>query len=151
MDRQIHLRYIDLLTADKKLHSVILNEQRDVLPVSSGQICILNGHDLLLAHGGVDHIQSVRLPVGNDLENGSGSVVLLDGQKAAPGFLELLQVDQEEEAPLSLDGVEEVPEGAFGDWGDQVRVQDLVCGAVGICAFDQTHSVVSLVYPGQIK
>ncbi|TNN87264.1 hypothetical protein EYF80_002466 [Liparis tanakae] len=36
--------------ADKKLHSVILDKQRDVLPVSSGQISILDGHDLLLVH-----------------------------------------------------------------------------------------------------
>lgn len=119
--------------------------------MSSGQICILDGHKLLVGHGGVDHIQSVCLSVGNDLENGSRAVILLNGQNAAPGFLELLQVDQEEEAPLSLDGVEEVPEGALGDWGDQFCVQDLVCRAVGICTFDQTHSVVSLVYPGQIK
>lgn len=133
------------------MRTVILNEQRDVPPVSSGQICILDGHDLLLVHGGVDHVQSVGLAIGNDLENGSGSVVLLDGEKAASGFLELLQVDQKEEAPLSLDGVDEVPEGAVGDGGDQVCVQDLVCRAVWICTFHQTHSIVFLVYPGDVK
>ncbi|KAG7237287.1 hypothetical protein INR49_032620 [Caranx melampygus] len=107
-------------TTDVKLHPVVLNEQRDVLPVSGGQVRILDGHSLLMVHGGVDHIQGVVLAVGNDLEQGSGSVGPLNGQEAASGFLELLQVDQEEEAPLGLDGVEEVPEGAVGDGGDQL-------------------------------
>ena len=151
LDGKVHLWHIDLLTANKKLHPVVLNEQCDVLPVSGGQICLLDAHDMLLVHGGVDHIQSVCLPVGDDLENGSRSVGLLDGQKAAPGFPELLQVDEEEEAPLCLDGVEEVPEGAVGDRGDQVCVQDLVRRAVGICTSDQTHSVVSLAHPGEVK
>lgn len=115
VDGQIHLHIIDLLAAHVKLHSVVLNEQREVFPVSRGQIHFLDSHDLLMAGGGVGHFQGVCLPVGNDLKNGSRAVVLLNGQNAASASLELLQVDDEQEAPLSQDGVKDVPEGAVGD------------------------------------
>lgn len=115
MDGQVHLCLVDLLAAHVKLHPVILNEQRDVPPVPHGHICILDGHDVLLVGSGVDHIQGVRLPVGDNLKNGSGAVVLLNGQDAAPASLELLEADDEQEAPLSQDGVKDVSEGAVGD------------------------------------
>lgn len=115
VDGQVHLCLVDFLTTHVKLHSVVLNEQRDVFPVSRGQICILDSHDLLVVGGGVEHFQGVCLPVGNNLKNGSRAVILLNGQNAASASLELLQVDDEQEAPLSQDGVKDVPEGAVGD------------------------------------
>lgn len=115
LDGQIHLYLVDVLTTHVKPHSVVLDEQRDVFPVSRGQICVLDSHDLLVAGGGVDHFQAVCLPVGNNLKDGSRAVVLLNGQNTASASLELLQVDDEQEAPLSQDGVKDVPEGAVGD------------------------------------
>lgn len=151
MDGQIQLGHIDLLAADVKVHAVVLNEQGDVLPVSVVQLRILDGDELLVGGGGVHHIQSVGLSVGDDLKNGPGPVILLKGQKAAPVSLRLLEVGQEDEALLGLDGVEDVPEGAVGDWGDQVCVQDLVGKSVRIFPSDQAHSVLPPAYPGQLK
>lgn len=115
MDGQIHLYLIDLLAIHVKLHSVILNEQRDVLPVSRGQICIHDRHNMPLVGNEVDHFQGVGLPIGHNLKDGSRAVVLLNAQNAASASLDLLQVDDEQEAPLCQDGVEDVPEGAVGD------------------------------------
>lgn len=115
MDGQVHLCLVDLHAAHVKLHPVVLNEQRDVLPVPRGQVCILDGHHLLLVGGGVGHVQAVRLPVGDNLKNGSRAVVLLNGQDAASASPELLQAHDEQEAPLGQDGVKDVSEGAVGD------------------------------------
>lgn len=151
VDGHVQVRHVDLGAADVQLHTVVLHEQRDVLPVTIGQDGVFDGHQLLVGGGGEHHVQGVRLAVGNDLKNGPGAVGLLQGQQGAPGFLELLEADQEDEAPLGLDGVQQVPEGALGDWGDQVRVHDLVGGSAGVQAADQTHSVLPLADPGEVK
>lgn len=41
-----------------------------------------------------------------------------------------------------MDGVDQVPEGALGHRGDEVRVEDLVGRAVRVVAFDQGDPVV---------
>lgn len=41
-----------------------------------------------------------------------------------------------------MDRVDQVPEGALGDRGDKVRVEDLVGGAVRVVSFRQGDPVV---------
>lgn len=41
-----------------------------------------------------------------------------------------------------MDGIDQVPKRVLGDRGDQVRVEDLVGGAVRVVSFHQGHPVV---------
>lgn len=134
LDGSVQFRRVHLLTANIQLRPVLLHEQRNILPVARRQVHIFYRDHLLLINGGENHIQGVRFPVGDYLEHGSGPVPLFHRQKGAPGPLKLLEVKQEEEAPLGMDGIDEVPEGALGELGDQVRVEDLVGGTVWVVA-----------------
>lgn len=116
--------------------------------MSHRQIRFLDGHHLLFVLGGINDVQSVCLPVGDDLEHGSGSVVLLHGQDASPRPLELFKIGQEQKSPLGVNGIDQVPKGALGNRGDQVGVQDLVGGTVGVVAFYQSDPVV---FPGHLN
>lgn len=142
LDGRIQLGFVHLLASRVQLRLVLLHEQRDIVPLARGQIHIFNGHHLLLVLGGENYVQGVRLAVGDDLKHGSGAVPLLHGQEASPGAFELLEVEQEEESPLGVDGIDQVPKGALGDRGDQVRVEDLVGGAVRVVSFHQGDPVV---------
>ncbi len=142
LDRSIELRCIHLLASHIELNPVLLHEKSDVFPVSHSQIRFLDGHDLLLVFSGKNYVQSIGFPVGNDFEDGSGAIFLLHGQKASSRVFELLEVEQKQKSSLRVDGIDQVPEGALGNRGNQVGVQDLVGGAVRIVAFHQSHPVV---------
>lgn len=94
LDGRIQLGGVHLLASCEQLRPVLLHEERDILPVTRGQIHLLDGNHLLLVLGGVNDIQGVRLAVGDDLEDGSGAVSLLHCQEAAPGPFKLLEVEQ---------------------------------------------------------
>lgn len=142
LDGSIQLGGVHLVASHVQLCPVLLHEQRDVLPVARSQIHIFDGNHLLLVLGGENYVQGVCLAVGDDLKHGPGAVLLLHRKKAPPGPFELFEVEQQEESPLGVDGIDQVPKGAIGDWGDQVRVEDLVGGAVRIVSFHQGDPMV---------
>lgn len=93
MDRRVQLGGVHLLASHVELRALLLHEQRDVLPVTRGQVHLLDGDHLLLVLRGVNDVQGVRFAIGDDLEDGPGAVALLHGQDAASGPLELLKVE----------------------------------------------------------
>ena len=151
LHRSVQLGGVDLLAPNVELRPVLLHEQSDVLPVPRRQVHVLNGNHLLLVLGGENHIQGVSLPVGNNLENGARTVQFLYGKEASSCPLELLEVQQQEEPPLLVDGIDEVPEGVLGYRGDQVWVEDLVGGAVWIVALHEGDPMVFLGDLDQFK
>lgn len=142
LDGRVQLGAVHLVASRVEERAVLLHEQRDVLPVVGRQVGVLDGNHLLLVLGRVDDVQSVGLAVGDDLQHGSRTVLLLHGQEAPARLLELLEVHQQEESSLGVDGVDQVPEGALGHRGDEVRVEDLVGRAVRVVSFDQGDPVV---------
>lgn len=141
---RIQLRRVHFLASSVEHSPVLLHEQGDVLPVTRGQVHVLHGNHLLLVLRGENYVQSVGFAVGDDLEDGPGAVPLLHGQEASPGAFELFQIEQQEESPLGVDGVNQVPEGGLGERGDQVRVEDLVGRAVRVVSLHRGDSVVLL-------
>lgn len=98
----------------------------------------------MLVLGGENYVQGVCLAVGDDFKHGSGAVQLLHGQETSPGPFELLKVEQQEEPPLGMDGIDQVPKGALGNRGNQVRVEDLVGGAVRVVSLHQGDPAILL-------
>lgn len=142
LDGRIQLGGVHLVTSRVQLRPVLLHEQRDIPPMVRSQVHILNRNHLLLVLGGENDVQGVRLAVGDYLKHGSGAVILLHGKEASPGPFKLLEVEQEEESPLGMDGIDQVSKGTLRDRGDQVRVEDLIGGAVRIVSLHQGDPVV---------
>lgn len=151
LDRHVQLGAVHFVASRVQLRAVLLHEQRDVLPVVGRQVSVLYGNHLLLVLGGVDDVQGVGLAVGDNLQDGSRPVLLLHGQEAPACLLKLLEVHQQEEASLGVDGVDQVPKGALGQRGDEVRVEDLVGGAVRVVSFDQGDPVVLSWHLDELK
>lgn len=142
LDGRVQLGCVHVLASHIQLRLVFLHEQRDVLPVAGRQVHIFDGNHLLLVLGGEHDVQRVGFTVGDDLKHGSGAILLLHGEKASPGSLELLEIEHQDEPSFCVNGVDEVTESIIGDGRDQIRVEDLVGRAVGIIAFDQRDPVV---------
>lgn len=137
LDGRVQLGAVHLLTSDIDVHPVLLHKQRNVVPLTSGQIGFLDGHHLLLVFRGEHDVQRFGFAIGDHLEQGTRAVALLHGEQGAPGAPRLFEVDQKQKAALRLHGVHQVSEIALGHRRDQVWVQDLVGGTVGVLAFHE--------------